>query len=435
MASLSAKERRALPDSAFAYIDAEGNRRLPINDAPHVRAALSRFGQVAFEDDDARDRARARLLRAAKKHGIMPIGFINAQLQPQLRLPTGQVTFLLTDIEGSTGLLNRLGDEYASLLANVRRVVRGAIRSTGGTEVSARGDDHFVVFERAPDALQGALAIQRAMPAAEWPGDTDVRLRIGLHRGRPQLTETGYVGISVHAAARICFAAHGGQIVLSSAVRSALEEPLPGDTALRELGAWRFRGLPEPLTMFEVQAPDLDTTSHRCARRRRRTREHGGPRGDRRRLGGHLAVLPRDRARRRDLRVRPRDHGVRCPRDVDGRPARRDLRRGGRREVIGSANAYANRPGAGSHVASASFMVDPARAGRGAGSALGEAVLDWATAAGFDSIQFNAVVETNERAVGLWRSLGFEVIGTVPEAFRLPDGTLTGLHVMYRRLG
>ena len=103
--------------------------------------------------------------------------------------------------------------------------------------------------------------------------------------------------------------------------------------------------------------------------------------------------------------------------------------------MIGSANAYANRPGAGSHVASASFMVDPARAGRGAGRALGEAVLEWASAAGFAAMQFNAVVETNERAVGLWRSLGFEVIGTVPEAFRLPDSTFTGLHVMYRRLG
>jgi L-amino acid N-acyltransferase YncA len=102
--------------------------------------------------------------------------------------------------------------------------------------------------------------------------------------------------------------------------------------------------------------------------------------------------------------------------------------------VVGSANAYANRPGAGSHVASASFMVDPASAGRGAGRALGERVIEWATEAGFEAMQFNAVVETNVRAVGLWRSLGFEVIGTVPEAFRLPDGSLTGLHVMYRRL-
>ena len=102
--------------------------------------------------------------------------------------------------------------------------------------------------------------------------------------------------------------------------------------------------------------------------------------------------------------------------------------------VVGTANAYANRAGPGAHVASASFMVDPGRAGSGIGRALGEAVLDWAAAAGFEAMQFNAVVETNERAVGLWRSLGFETIGTVPEAFRLPDGSLTGLHVMHRRL-
>src|SRR5919112_5813580 len=102
MAKLTAKERAALPDSCFAYIDSTGKRRLPIHDDAHVRNALSRFSQVHFEDEAARDRARSRLLRAAKKHGIMPIGFINAQLQPKLKLPTGQLTFLLTDIEGST---------------------------------------------------------------------------------------------------------------------------------------------------------------------------------------------------------------------------------------------------------------------------------------------------------------------------------------------
>ena len=103
--------------------------------------------------------------------------------------------------------------------------------------------------------------------------------------------------------------------------------------------------------------------------------------------------------------------------------------------VVGTANAYANRDGPGSHVASGSFMVDPARAGRGIGRALGERVIEWARAEGFRSIQFNAVVETNVRATALWRSLGFELVGTVPEAFRLPDGSLTGLHVMYRPLG
>ena len=267
MAPLRAKERAQLPDSAFAYIDSHGKRRLPIHDAAHVRNALARFGQVAFEDDAARDRARSRLLRAAKKHGIMPIGFISSQLQPQRKLPKGHVTFLLTDIEGSTELLARLGDRYA--LAAHRRPppVRAAIRKAGGHEVSARGDDLFAVFELAPAALDGALAIQRAMAAGGWPGGTDVRLRIGLHRGRPELTDTGYVGLSVHAAARICFSAHGGQIVMSSAVRVGDRGLVPRGVGLAGLGRWRFRGLPEPMEHLPGRGarPDADFPPLRSA--------------------------------------------------------------------------------------------------------------------------------------------------------------------------
>jgi L-amino acid N-acyltransferase YncA len=103
-------------------------------------------------------------------------------------------------------------------------------------------------------------------------------------------------------------------------------------------------------------------------------------------------------------------------------------------EVVGTANMYANRPGRGAHIASASFMVDPEHRGRGVGRALGEHVLDWARSAGYRGIQFNAVVETNTGAVALWRSLGFEVIGTVPEAFCHPTAGYVGLHVMYRSL-
>jgi class 3 adenylate cyclase len=259
MPPLGAKERAQLPNSAFAYVDSRGRRRLPIHDAAHVRNALARFSQVAFEDESARDRARSRLLRAAQKHGIMPIGFISAQLQPQRKLPKGHVTFLLTDIEGSTELLGRLDDQYAPLLAEVRRRVRAAVRQAGGREASARGDDVFAVFEHAPAALEAALAIQRAMHAGAWPDGIDVRLRIGLHRGRPALTDSGYVGLSVHAAARVCFAAHGGQIVMSSAVRAAVLESLAEGVTVRSLGAWRFRGLPEPLVLFQVDAADLLT--------------------------------------------------------------------------------------------------------------------------------------------------------------------------------
>jgi class 3 adenylate cyclase len=254
---LSAKERAQLPDRAFAYIDSRGRRRLPIHDAPHVRNALARFNQVAFEDDDAKDRARARLLRAAQKHRIMPLGFVSSQLQPQRKLPTGQVTFLLADLEGSTALLRRLDDRYAALLADVRRLARAEVRSAGGHEVSARGDDFIAAFVAAPAALEAALAIQRAMHARAWPDGVDVRLRIGLHRGRPALTDTGYVGLSIHAAARMCFSAHGGQILVSAAVRAAVADSLADGVSLRELGAWRFRGLPEPMDLFQVEAADL----------------------------------------------------------------------------------------------------------------------------------------------------------------------------------
>src|SRR3954454_4964666 len=107
MPPLRAKERAQLPDSAFAYVDSRGRRRLPIHDPSHVRNALARFSQVVFEDEDARDRARIRLLRAATKHGIMPIGFISALRHPPGTLRRAKVTFLLVDIEGSTELLRR----------------------------------------------------------------------------------------------------------------------------------------------------------------------------------------------------------------------------------------------------------------------------------------------------------------------------------------
>src|SRR5215207_8054758 len=159
--------------------------------------------------------------------------------------------------ERSTELLGRLDQRYAPLLTEIRRLVRAAVRRAGGREVDARADEFFAVFEHAPAAVEGALAIQRAMYAGPWPDESDVRLRIGVHRGRPTLTDTGYVGLAVHAAARICFAAHGGQIVVSSAARAAITESLGEGIGMRSLGAWRFQGLPEPVDLFQAEAPDL----------------------------------------------------------------------------------------------------------------------------------------------------------------------------------
>jgi class 3 adenylate cyclase len=270
MSQLSARARARLPNTAFAYVDSKGQRRLPIHDEPHVRNALARFEQTKFEDGAARERARKRLLTAAKKHGIVPIGFITGQLaterlQGESRgraavardLPTGQVTFLLTDIEDSTGLLRRLGDGYADLLSEVRRLLRRAVQRSGGREVDVRADELFAVFKRPARALHAALAMQRSVRSGPWPDGVSVRVRIGIHTGRPTLTDSGYVGLAVHAAARICAAGHGGQILLSDATVRAVEASVPAGVGFRALGDHRLRGLPEPEALFQLEAPDL----------------------------------------------------------------------------------------------------------------------------------------------------------------------------------
>jgi len=378
MSQLSARDRKKLPKSAFAYVDSRGRRRLPIHDESHVRNALARFAKVVFEDETALERARKKLLGAAKKYGIMPIGFMTGQLQAQMSaatagrlvielgqvdtpseferrlrvalrdptlsvlhwsdsagryldgagrpatlppdgegravtllerhgrpmtalvhaptalhnphlvktvtaavklavenerlrgqvdaqasetrtLPTGHVTFLLTDIEGSTGLLQRLGDRYAALLADVRAMIRLSVGRAGGREVDARADEFFAVFDRAPKALEAALSIERSAGGRAWPDGVEVKIRIGIHGGRPTLTDAGYVGLAVHTVARICSVAHGGQILLSAATRNVVGRARPAGIRFRSLGSHRLRGLREAQTLFQVEAADLPT--------------------------------------------------------------------------------------------------------------------------------------------------------------------------------
>ncbi|HET8568819.1 MAG TPA: adenylate/guanylate cyclase domain-containing protein [Candidatus Limnocylindria bacterium] len=261
---LSERDRALLPDSAFAYVDSRGGRRLPIHDAAHVRNALARFGQVAFEDAAARERARRRLIRAAARFGVAPVGFVTRQLREErvegeadararrmVRWPRGTVTFLLTDIEGSTRLLERLGDAYTALLRRVRALHRASVRRAGGHEVDARADEYFAAFADASRALEAALEIQRALRAEPWPRGARVRVRAGLHTGRSAVTDAGYVGIAVHTAARVCSTGAGGQIVLTAATRDALRA---GGTraALRALGERALAGIREPVTLYRV---------------------------------------------------------------------------------------------------------------------------------------------------------------------------------------
>jgi class 3 adenylate cyclase len=266
---LGASARARLPDSAFAYVDSQGRRRLPIHDASHVRNALSRFEQVAFEDDGARERARQRLLRAAKKHRIVPLGFFDGQLRKErlqsgiraradiAGLPRGTVTFLLTDIEGSTGLVRQLGDGYATVLRDVRVLIRKSVRDAGGFEVDARADEFFGVFRKPARALDAAVGIQQSLTERVWPDRVEVRVRIGIHTGRTKLTDTGYLGIAVHAAARVCSAGHGGQILLSAAAHDALAGTYAEVVTLRSLGSYSLAGLSETETLFQVHATGL----------------------------------------------------------------------------------------------------------------------------------------------------------------------------------
>jgi class 3 adenylate cyclase len=400
MSRLVASKRARLPASAFAYIDSRGRRRLPIHDESHVRNALARFNQVAFEDDAARERTRTRLLNAAKRYRIVPVGFITGQLQTErsnatagrlvielgrqgapgeleqrlrsvLRdptlavlhwseasgayldgsgrpvplpaedaqrgvtflerqgrpmtalihdpavledpglaetvrsavrfvvekellhgqiqatstdaaaLPTGFVTLLMTDIEGSTGLLQRLGDRYGDVLNDVRSILRAAVLRASGREIDARADEYFAVFERAPAAVVAAVAIQRAIGQRSWPDDLDVRVRVGIHSGRPTLTDVGYIGLAVHTTARVCAAAHGGQIVVSSQTRSAVGTSSPAGVRFRSLGRHRLPGLPDVETLFQAQARGLRARFPKARTgRRARTKPGGGaPRG------------------------------------------------------------------------------------------------------------------------------------------------------------
>jgi class 3 adenylate cyclase len=169
------------------------------------------------------------------------------------------VTFLLTDIEASTALLRTMGDAYADLLADVRGIERAEIVRGKGCEVDARADEFFAVFVDAGGALEAAMRIQHALARRVWGQDQTCRVRIGLHSGKPTLTETGYIGLSVHAAARVCQAGHGGQILVSTRARRALRDAMPAGVTLRSLGRHELPGLTRPETLYQVEAEGLAT--------------------------------------------------------------------------------------------------------------------------------------------------------------------------------
>jgi class 3 adenylate cyclase len=176
-------------------------------------------------------------------------------------LPQGTITFLFSDIEGSTQLAKRFGDaQWADLLEAHRTVLRRAFVGHAGSEVDAQGDAFFVVFSRATDAVAAALAAQQALLAHDWPAGGAVRVRMGLHTGEATFRDGCYIGQEVHRASRICGVGHGGQILLSQATSEIVRSYLPQSITLNELGEHRLKGLRELHRLFQLLAPGLTTT-------------------------------------------------------------------------------------------------------------------------------------------------------------------------------
>ena len=172
-------------------------------------------------------------------------------------LPTGTLTFLFTDIEGSTQLLKRLGGRYGELLAEHRRILRTAAQDYGGEEVDNQGDSFLFAFRRADEAAKAAMDAQRALAAHEWPEASEVRVRMGIHTAEPSVSDEGYYGLGVHRAARIMATAHGGQMLVSLAASSVLEDAELDGAYLRDLGEYWLKDLDRPERLYQLEAAGL----------------------------------------------------------------------------------------------------------------------------------------------------------------------------------
>jgi predicted ATPase/class 3 adenylate cyclase len=172
--------------------------------------------------------------------------------RPASQLPSGTVTFLFTDIEGSTKLMERLGEEFVGVLDAHSEIVRREVSSANGIVVSTEGDSFFAVFSRASDGVAAALLAQSALSEHPWPSGGRIEVRMGLHTGEGRLGGDNYVGIEVNRAARISAAGHGGQTLISETTRALLNDGIPQGGEIRDMGRHRLRGLDGDISLYEV---------------------------------------------------------------------------------------------------------------------------------------------------------------------------------------
>ncbi len=198
------------------------------------------------------------------------------------QLPAGTVTFVFTDLEGSTALVKQLGDAYGEVLSQHRRIVRDVFGGAGGTEIDTQGDAFFYAFPRAREAVGASVEVQRRHATAEWPSGAQVRVRIGLHTGEPAVGEEGYHGLDVVRAARICTVARGGNVLLSETTKALIGSSLPDGVSVFPLGERQLKGIDEPERVFELDINGVESTPAATP-----APEPGRkPRGPKRRKGG-----------------------------------------------------------------------------------------------------------------------------------------------------
>jgi class 3 adenylate cyclase len=185
-------------------------------------------------------------------------------------LPSGTVTFVFSDIEGSTQLLKQLGDRYGEVLEAHRGLMRAGFGEHGGVEIDTQGDAFFFAFPRARDAVTAAVEVQRAHARQEWPDGVEVRVRMGLHTGEPAVGREGYLGLDVVRAARLCTSGAGGHVLLSETTRALVGGALPEGVSIFPLGERRLKDFDEPERVFELEiegvaAPEPPLRAERAA--------------------------------------------------------------------------------------------------------------------------------------------------------------------------